>query len=124
MTPFEVSRNLKLSGRHLSMDAPFSQGEDNKLLDVIQNDHHPSPDSNLMQESLKNEINRALSTLTKRESKIVKLYFWFEQDHPLTLEEIGEQLSLTRERIRQIKDKAINRLRHVTRSRALRTYLD
>jgi len=123
MIPFQVSDTLKISGRHLSMDAPFNQGEDNKLLDVIQNDHHPSPDSNLMQESLKNEINRALSILTKRESKIVKLYFGFEQDHPLTLEEIGELLSLTRERIRQIKEKAIKRLRHVSRSHALRTYL-
>ena len=123
MTPFKVSDTLKISGRHLSMDAPFEQGEDNRLLNVIQNDHQPPPDSNLMQESLKNEVNRALSTLTRRESKIVKLYFGFEQDHPLTLEEIGEQLSLTRERIRQIKEKAIKRLRHVSRSRVLRTYL-
>jgi len=123
MTLFKVSDTLKISGRHLSMDAPFNQGEDNRLLDVIQNDRQPSPDNNLMQESLKNEINRALSTLTRRESKIVKLYFGFEQDHPLTLEEIGEQLSLTRERIRQIKEKAIKRLRHVSRSRVLRTYL-
>ncbi|MFC1732520.1 RNA polymerase sigma factor RpoD/SigA [candidate division KSB1 bacterium] len=123
MTPFKVSDTLKISGRHLSMDAPFNQGEDNRLLDVIQNDRLPSPDNNLMQESLKNELNRALSTLTRRESKIVKLYFGFEQEHPLTLEEIGEQLSLTRERIRQIKEKAIKRLQHVSRSRALRTYL-
>jgi RNA polymerase primary sigma factor len=123
ITPNDIFGNLKLSGRHLSMDAPFNQGEDNRLLDVIQNDNQPSPDNDLMQESLKNEVERALSTLTKRESKIVKLYFGFEQDHPLTLEEIGELLSLTRERIRQIKEKAIKRLRHVSRSRALRTFL-
>ena len=123
ITPFHVSDTLKISGRHLSMDAPFKQGEDNKLLDVIQNDHQPSPDSNLMQESLRKEVDRALSTLTKREAVVVKLYFGFKQDHPLTLEEIGEQLSLTRERIRQIKEKAIKRLRHVSRSRVLRTYL-
>jgi RNA polymerase primary sigma factor len=123
MTPYKVADTLKISGRHLSMDAPFEQGEDNKLLNVIQNNHQPSPDSNLMRESLKNEVNRAFSTLTQRESKIVKLYFGFEQDHPLTLEEIGEQLSLTRERIRQIKEKAIKRLGHVSRSGALRTYL-
>ena len=123
MTPFEVSDTLKISGRHLSMDAPFSQGEDNRLLDVIQNDRQPAPDSNLMQESLRKEVDRALSTLTRREAEVVKLYFGLDQEHPLTLEEIGEQFSLTRERVRQIKEKAIKRLRHASRSRALRTYL-
>jgi len=123
MTPFEVSDTLKISGRHLSMDAPFNQGEDNRLLDVIHNDLQPAPDSILMQESLKKEVDRALSTLTKRESEVVKLYFGLEHEHPLTLEEIGEQFSLTRERVRQIKEKAIRRLRHASRSRALRTYL-
>ena len=124
ITPNEVSGNLKLSGRHLSMDAPFNQGENNRLLDVIQNVQQPSPDNDLIQESLKNEVERALSTLTHRESMVVKLYFGLEQKRPLTLEEIGEQLSLTRERIRQIKEKAIKRLRHVSRSRALRIFLD
>jgi len=123
MTPYEVSDTLKISGRHLSMDAPFTQGEDNRLLDVIQNDRQPSPDSNLMQESLRKEVDRALSTLTKREAEVVKLYFGLDQEHPLTLEEIGEQFNLTRERVRQIKEKAIKRLRHASRSRALRTYL-
>jgi RNA polymerase primary sigma factor len=123
MTPFEVSDTLKISGRHLSMDAPFSQGEDNRLLDVIHNDRQPSPDNDLMQESLKNEVERALSTLTHRESEVVKLYFGLEQEHPLTLEEIGEQFNLTRERVRQIKEKAIKRLRHASRSRSLRSYL-
>ncbi len=123
MTPFEVSDTLKISGRHLSMDAPFNQGEDNRLLDVIQNDRQPSPDNDLMQESLKNEVERALSTLTRRESEVVKLYFGLDQEHPLTLEEIGEQFNLTRERVRQIKEKAIKRLRHASRSRSLRSYL-
>ncbi len=123
MTPFEVSDTLKISGRHLSMDAPFNQGEDNRLLDVIQNDRQPAPDNILMQESLKKEVDRALSTLTRREAEVVKLYFGLEQEHPLTLEEIGEQFNLTRERVRQIKEKAIRRLRHASRSRALRAYL-
>ena len=123
MTPFEVSDTLKISGRHLSMDAPFNQGEDNRLLDVIKNDRQPPPDSLLMEESLRKEVDRALSTLTKREAEVVKLYFGLDQEHPLTLEEIGEQFSLTRERVRQIKEKAIKRLRHASRSRALRTYL-
>lgn len=123
MTPYEVSDTLKISGRHLSMDAPFNQGEDNRLLDVIHNDRQPSPDSVLMTESLKLEVDRALSTLTGREAEVVRLYFGLAQEHPLTLEEIGEQFNLTRERVRQIKEKAIRRLRHASRSRALRTYL-
>jgi len=123
MTPFEVSDTLKISGRHISMDAPFNQGEDNRLLDVIQNDHQPTPDNQLLDESLKIEIERALNTLTRRESEVVKLYFGLDREHPLTLEEIGEQFSLTRERVRQIKEKAIRRLRHTSRSRTLRAYL-
>jgi len=123
MTPFEVSDTLKISGRHISMDAPFNQGEDNRLLDVIKNEHQPSPDHTLISESLKIEIERALSTLTKREAEVVKLYFGLDREHPLTLEEIGEKFNLTRERVRQIKEKAIRRLRHTSRSRSLRTYL-
>lgn len=123
MTDFEVADTLKISGRHLSMDAPFSNSEDNRLLDVIQNDHQPPPDSDLMSESLKVEIERALATLTKREAEVVRLYFGLGQEHPLTLEEIGERFNLTRERVRQIKEKAIRRLRHASRSRALRAFL-
>lgn len=123
MTDFEVADTLKISGRHLSMDAPFSNSEDNRLLDVIQNDHQPPPDSDLMSESLKIEIERALATLTKREAEVVRLYFGLGQEHPLTLEEIGERFNLTRERVRQIKEKAIRRLRHASRSRALRAFL-
>lgn len=123
MTDFEVADTLKISGRHLSMDAPFSNSEDNRLLDVIQNDHQPPPDSDLLSESLKIEIERALATLTKREAEVVRLYFGLGQEHPLTLEEIGERFNLTRERVRQIKEKAIRRLRHASRSRTLRAFL-
>ncbi|GAB4370094.1 MAG: sigma-70 family RNA polymerase sigma factor [Calditrichia bacterium] len=123
MTDFEVADTLKISGRHLSMDAPFSNSEDNRLLDVIQNDHLPPPDDDLISESLRVEIDRALATLTKREAEVVRLYFGLGQEHPLTLEEIGERFNLTRERVRQIKEKAIRRLRHTSRSRALRAFL-
>ena len=119
----EVADTLKISGRHLSMDAPFSQGEENRLLDIIENDQQPSPDYILMNESLKAEIERALATLTERESEVIKLYFGLNIDHSMTLEEIGERFNLTRERVRQIKEKAIRRLRHASRSKNLRTYL-
>ncbi len=119
----EVADTLKISGRHVSMDAPFAQGEDNRLLDVLSNNEQPSPDFTLMSESLKNEIERALSTLTEREAEVIKLYFGLNKEHSLTLEEIGEKFNLTRERVRQIKEKAIRRLRHASRSKNLRTYL-
>jgi len=119
----EVSDTLKISGRHISMDAPFSQGEENRLLDVLENDEQPSPDFTLMSESLRSEIERALSTLTEREAEVVKLYFGLNKEHSLTLEEIGEKFNLTRERVRQIKEKAIRRLRHASRSKNLRAYL-
>ena len=123
MSLFEVSDTLKISGRHLSMDAPFAQGEDNRLLDVIQDQRQPSPDHQLMQESLKVEVRRAVNTLSERETQIIRLYFGLDQEHSLTLEEIGEKFNLTRERIRQIKENAIRRLRHASRSKALRVYL-
>ncbi len=123
MSLFEVSDTLKISGRHLSMDAPFAQGEDNRLLDVIQDSRQPAPDSGLMEESLREEVRRALSTLSEREAQVIRLYFGLDQEHSLTLEEIGEKFNLTRERVRQIKEKAIRRLRHASRSKALRAYL-
>jgi len=123
MSLFEVSDTLKISGRHLSMDAPFAQGEDNRLLDVIQDSRQPSPDSTLMEESLREEVRRALNTLSDREAQVIRLYFGLDQEHSLTLEEIGEKFNLTRERVRQIKEKAIRRLRHASRSKALRAYL-
>lgn len=119
----EVADTLKISGRHVSMDAPFASGEENRLLDVIENEQQPNPDFALMSESLKTEIERALSTLTERESEVIKLYFGLNKEHSLTLEEIGERFNLTRERVRQIKEKAIRRLRHASRSKNLRAYL-
>jgi RNA polymerase primary sigma factor len=119
----EVAHTLKISGRHLSMDAPFAQGEDNRLLDVLENEEIPNPDFELMGESLKVEIERALSKLTKREAEVIRLYFGIGREHSLTLEEIGERFDLTRERVRQIKEKALRKLRHHNKSAALRVYL-
>lgn len=119
----EVADTLKISGRHVSVDAPFSQGEENRLLDVLTNDSQPTPDNTLMSDSLRSEIERALGTLTEREAEVIKLYFGLNKEHSLTLEEIGEKFNLTRERVRQIKEKAIRRLRHASRSKNLRSYL-
>lgn len=123
MSPGEVTDTLKMSGRHLSMDAPFNQGEDNRLLDILHNDQEPSPDFSLMTDSLKREIEQALASLSPREAEVIRLYFGLNIEQPLTLEEIGVKFSLTRERVRQIKEKAIRRLRHASRSKALRAYL-
>ncbi len=123
MSISEVSDTLRISGRHLSVDAPFAQGEDNRLLDVLENDETPNPDAELMGESLKVEIERALAKLTKREAEVIRLYFGIGREHSLTLEEIGERFDLTRERVRQIKEKALRKLRHHNRSMALRAYL-
>jgi RNA polymerase primary sigma factor len=123
MSVYEVADTLKISGKHISMDAPFVQGEDNKLLDIMPNENDPMPDHELMRESLRKEIEEALSTLDQREREVVKLYFGIGYEHPLTLEEIGEKFKLTRERVRQIKEKAIRKLRHHSRSKALRAYL-
>jgi len=119
----EVTDTLKVSGRHVSMDAPFIQGEENRLLDVIESEELPNPDHILMKESLKTEIERALATLSEREAEVIKLYFGLNKDHSLTLEEIGERFNLTRERVRQIKEKAIRRLRHASRCKNLKAYL-
>jgi RNA polymerase primary sigma factor len=114
---------LKISGRHVSVDAPFVQGEENRLLDVLENEDEESPDMALMNDSLRKEVQRALSTLTKREADVITLYFGLNGEAALTLEEIGEKFNLTRERVRQIKEKAIRRLRHTSRSKALKPYL-
>jgi RNA polymerase primary sigma factor len=119
----EVVEALKISGRHISMDAPLSQGEENRLLDVMENEEHPAPDHLLMSESLKAEIDRILSTLSDREAEVIKFYFGLNKEHSLTLEEIGERFNLTRERVRQIKEKAIRRLRHASRCKNLKSYL-
>lgn len=119
----EVVDTMKISGRHVSMDAPFVQGEENSLLDVLENDGEETPDSGLMTDSLRKEVQRALSTLTQREADVITLYFGLNGEHSMTLEEIGEKFNLTRERVRQIKEKAIRRLRHTSRSKALKPYL-
>ncbi len=123
MSPYEVMDTLKISSRHLSLDAPFNDGEDNRLLDVLEDKFQPSPDEKLICDSLKAEIVKALSTLTEREAEVISLYFGINRDHSLTLEEIGEKFKLTRERVRQIKEKAIKRLRHASRSKPLKGYL-
>jgi len=118
----KVADTLKVSGRHISVDAPFVDGEDNSLLDVLPNTDSPNADRLLIQESLAREIDRALATLTERESDIIRLFFGIGCQE-MTLEEIGERFGLTRERVRQIKEKAIRRLRHTSRSKLLKTYL-
>lgn len=123
MIPEDVKEALKTNGRTVSMDAPISAEEDNNMYDLLQSIDTPSPDRNLINESLAYEIERALSTLSSRESKVLKLYFGLGMKHPFTLEEIGEELSLTRERVRQIKEKAIKRIQFTTRCRILKSYL-
>jgi RNA polymerase primary sigma factor len=123
MAPDEVKDALKTNGRTVSMDAPISSEEENSLYDVMQNPDTPSPDKNLINESLAYEIERALCTLSPREAKVLKLYFGISMKHPFTLEEIGEELGLTRERVRQIKEKAIKRIQFTTRCKILKTYL-
>jgi RNA polymerase primary sigma factor len=123
MASEEVKEALKTNGRTVSMDAPISSEEDNNMYDVMQAADTPSPDKNLINESLAYEIERALSTLSPRESKVLKLYFGISMKHPFTLEEIGEELGLTRERVRQIKEKAIKRIQFTTRCRILKSYL-
>ncbi len=124
MSPSEIVDTMRISNRHLSLDAPFTPGEDNRLLDILEDDMQTSPDEILMDESLKLEITRALDSLTDREADVISLYFGINADRSLTLEEIGSQFELTRERVRQIKEKAIRRLRHTSRSQRLRSYMN
>ena len=119
----EVVDTMKISGRHVSVDAPFVQGEENSLLDVLENDTEIRPDQELMNDSLRREVLRALSTLTQREAEVIMFYFGLNGEQAMTLEEIGEKFNLTRERVRQIKEKAIRRLRQTSRSKALKAYL-
>ena len=119
----EVRSTMLTGGRHISVDAPFVQGESNNLLDVLINDTEETPDSNLMRDSLKREVSRALATLPERESEIISDYFGLNGNHSLTLEEIGEKFNITRERVRQIKEKATKRLKHTSRSKSLKSYL-
>ena len=120
----EVETTLGVAARHVSMDAPFVEGEDNSLLDVLENTTMPGTDSHLeYADSLRREIERSLGTLTDRQADVIKLYFGIGVEHPLSLEDIGDKFGLTRERVRQIKDKAINKLRATSRSKLLKTYL-
>jgi len=124
MSPDEVAYALQISGRHVSMDAPFSGDDDkNSLIDVIPNDQQPAPDIKLMGESLKNEVANILSTLSEKEAEVLRLYFGIGCERSATLEEIGERFNLTRERVRQIKEKAIRNLRHSPQSKKLIAYL-
>lgn len=123
MSITDVKESLKNSGRHVSMDAPLIDGEDSNLYDVLRSGESPNPDRDLLHESLRTEIERALETLTPREADVVRLYFGLAEQNPMTLEEIGETFDLTRERVRQIKEKAIRRLKHTSRSKILKTYL-
>jgi RNA polymerase primary sigma factor len=119
----EIRESLKNTGRHVSMDAPLVQDEDNNMYDVLRGEENMTPEAGLLFDSLKMEIERAISTLTPREADVIRLYFGLNGKHPLTLEEIAEEFDLTRERVRQIKEKAIRRLKHTARSKILKSYL-
>ncbi len=123
MSERDVKDILRNAGRHVSVDAPLVQDEENTLLDMMTSDEGPTPEKGLLYESLRKEIERVISTLTPREAEILKYYFGLEGKYPMTLEEIGEKFDLTRERVRQIKEKAIRRLKQTSRSKILKTYL-
>ena len=123
VTAEAVIDNLRIGGRHVSVDAPFSQGEEGSLLDIISDANASNPDSDMMAESLVREVQRSLSALTTREAEVISLYFGLKGQQSMTLEEIAEKFSLTRERVRQIKEKATRRLKHTGRSRILKSYL-
>ena len=119
----KITDALRISGRHVSMDAPFIQGEESTLLDVIEDADSPRADIQLINDSLRKEIERSLSTLSEREQEVIRLFFGIGLGHGLTLEEIGSKFDLTRERVRQIKEKALRRLRHKNKSNILKSYL-
>ncbi|MDP5099856.1 MAG: RNA polymerase sigma factor RpoD/SigA [Nonlabens sp.] len=123
MTVSDVKQSLKNAGRHVSMDAPLKEGETSNLYDVVRSGESPNPDRELMHESLTLEITRALETLSQKEADVISLYFGIGDQQPMSLEEIGETFDLTRERVRQIKEKGIKRLRQNSRSKILKSYL-
>jgi len=123
MTEDDVKATMAVTGRKVSMDAPFVQGEDNTLLDVMEDGDSPEPDKKLIRESLRKEIERAFLTLPQREADVLRLYYGIGIDNNHSLEEIGLKFGLTRERVRQIKEKAIRRLRQKSKSKALKAYL-
>jgi RNA polymerase primary sigma factor len=119
----EVSNAIRISKKHQSLDTPFRDGEKNSLIDVVKDEGQEIPERRLMGESLQQEVKDALSTLKDREQEVIKMYFGIDREYPLTLNEIGEEFNLTRERVRQIKERAIKRLRHKSRSTKLKVYL-
>jgi len=119
----EVAKTISISQTHLSLDAPLTPGEDNKLLDYLPDNLNPTPDEQTFEKALTEAIEDSLSSLKEREAKILRLYFGLDGEEPMTLEQIGSLLGITRERVRQIKEKALSRLRHVSRSRALESFL-
>jgi RNA polymerase primary sigma factor len=123
ITEEEVAKTMSISQTHLSLDAPLTPGEDNKLLDYLPDNLNPTPDEQTFEKALTESIEEALAHLKERESKILRLYFGLDGEEPMTLEQIGSLLGITRERVRQIKEKALSRLRHVSRARALESYL-
>ncbi|MEN8776931.1 MAG: RNA polymerase sigma factor RpoD/SigA [Polaribacter sp.] len=123
MTEHEVEQSLKNSGRHVSMDAPFKEGEDSNLYNVLQFDESPKPDKELMKQSLSIEIDRALDTLTFKEAKIIKMFYGIGNETAASLTEIGERFDLSRERVRQVKQKAIRRLQSRSKTQMLKAYL-
>ena len=124
MTVTEVKQSLKNSGRHISMDAPFEEGENSNLYDVLSSEGSPLPDNDLINESLCTEIHRVLETLSEREANVVRLYYGIGQSTTMTLDEIGNAFDLTRERVRQIREKAIRKLRKSGKNELLQSYLD
>ncbi len=123
LAPADVKKAIKNSGRYISMDAPLSDDDGGNMYDVFLSEDTPSPDKKLLTDSLCKEIERSLSTLTHREAEVIRLYFGLNGKHSHTLEEIGEEFNITRERIRQIKEKGIKRLKHTSKSRVLKTYM-
>ncbi|PKQ43697.1 sigma-70 family RNA polymerase sigma factor [Confluentibacter flavum] len=122
-TVSNVKQSMKISGKHVSMDAPLKEGETSNLYDVVQSGESPMPDVHLMNDSLNVEVNRVLKTLSDKESEVISHYYGINKKQPMSLQEIGEAFGLTRERVRQIKEKAIRRLRHTSKSKILKTYL-
>lgn len=124
LLPEDIRETMKNQGRHMSMDAPLGTLEDGgSMYELMENEHEPTPDNELLKESLRNEIDRALTSLTAREADVVRLYYGLSGGHSHSLEEIGEKFELTRERVRQIKEKAVRRLKHASRSKVLKGYL-
>ncbi len=123
LTLTDVKQSMSVSGRHLSMDAPFQEGETSNLYDVVQSEESPRPDAELIKKSLNVEVNRALDTLSEKEAHVIKHYYGINVKHPKSLQEIGDYIGLTRERVRQIREKGIRKLRHTSRNKVLKTYL-